>query len=168
MKEKEQSKEKASSTSLGICTCADSVQDDLHFPACRDRGGYLSWMGTEPASSGRLHCSSCFYETWTLATDVSISADPGACTQCETMYPYAALNLPLASTFCISYFHFKPCGVCLRESATLLSDPGKFFLPWAASCCRECVNIASGVAAGGNIFPIVLKLLISYQNSDNY
>lgn len=86
----------------------------------------------------------------------------------ETTYPYAALNLPLASTFCISYFHFKPCGVCLSESATLLSDPGKFFLPWAASCCRECVNIASGVAAGGNIFPIVLKLLISYQNSDNY
>lgn len=78
VKEKEQSKEKASSTSLGICKCADSVQDDLHFPACRDRGGYLSWMGTEPASSGRLHCSSCFYKTWTLATDVSISADPGA------------------------------------------------------------------------------------------
>lgn len=97
----------------------------------------------------------------------SIIVDPGAWIQCETTDPYAALHLPLASTFCISYFHFKPCGV-LRESATLLSDPGKFFLPGAASCCRERVNMASGVTAGGNVFPIVLRLLISHQNSDNY
>lgn len=70
-----------------------------------------TWTGTEPASSGRLHCSPCFCEAWTLTTDVSISVDPGAWVQCENTHPYAVLNLPLASTFCISYFHFKACGV---------------------------------------------------------
>lgn len=126
-----------------------------------------TWMGTEPASSGRLHCSPCFCETWTLTTDVSISVDPGAWIQCETTYPYAVLNLPLASTFCISYFHFKPFGV-LKWVSNSPEWPGQVLSSMSCLHCRECVNIASGVAAGENIFPVVLKLLISYQNSDNY
>lgn len=92
-----------------------------------------TWMGTEPASSRRLHCSPCFCEAWTLTTNVSISVDPGAWIQCENTYPYAVFNLPLASTFCISYFHFNRV-VCLSESATLLSDPA-----WQVLSSTSCL-----------------------------